>query len=166
MAPLKLKGDRAELEVARDLVRRGYRIAIPYGEDWDFDLIFQRPESTRLERVQVKHSTSNGQVIHVKCRSHSLTNGRVRRTKQYTARTIDWLAVFDPTTDRCFYVPASELLDGRSQLHLRLTPALNGQVLGIRQADHYSDPLPSPDRVEPAGFEPATFDLQNRRSPN
>ena len=53
MAPLKQKGDRAELEVARDLIRRGYRIAFPYGEDWDFDLIFQRPNSSRLERVQV-----------------------------------------------------------------------------------------------------------------
>jgi hypothetical protein len=42
MAPLKLKGDRAEIEVARDLIRRGFRIAIPYGENWDFDLIFQR----------------------------------------------------------------------------------------------------------------------------
>ena len=41
MAPLKLKGDRAEIEVARDLVRRGFRIAIPYGEDWNFDLIFR-----------------------------------------------------------------------------------------------------------------------------
>ena len=36
MAPLKQKGDRAELEVARDLVRRGYRIAIPYGDHWVF----------------------------------------------------------------------------------------------------------------------------------
>ncbi len=48
MAPLKLKGDRAEIEVACDLIRRGFRIAIPYGEDWDFDLIFQRPAATRL----------------------------------------------------------------------------------------------------------------------
>lgn len=35
MAPLKLKEDHAEIEVARDLIRRGFRIAIPYGEDWD-----------------------------------------------------------------------------------------------------------------------------------
>ena len=60
MAPLKQKGDHAELEVARDLVRRGYRIAIPYGEDWDFDLIFQRPASDALERVQVKYATRTG----------------------------------------------------------------------------------------------------------
>ena len=49
MAPLKQKGDRAEIEVARDLIRRSFRIAIPYGEDWDFDLIFARPGSEKLE---------------------------------------------------------------------------------------------------------------------
>ena len=63
MAPLKLKGDRAEIEVARDLVRRGFRIAIPYGEDWDFDLIFARPGHDELERVQVKHVTAKNGVI-------------------------------------------------------------------------------------------------------
>jgi PD-(D/E)XK endonuclease len=82
MAPLKLKGDRAELEVARDLIRRGYRIAIPYGEDWDFDLIFSRPGSHELERVQVKYTESKGDFISVRPCSQSLTNGKVKRTKR------------------------------------------------------------------------------------
>jgi hypothetical protein len=30
MAPLKAKGDLAEVMIAADLIRRGYRIAIPY----------------------------------------------------------------------------------------------------------------------------------------
>jgi PD-(D/E)XK endonuclease len=44
--------------IAADLVRRGYRIAIPYGEDSDFDLIVIRDE--KLERVQCKYTKSNG----------------------------------------------------------------------------------------------------------
>jgi hypothetical protein len=36
---LKGKGDLAELMVATDLLRRGHKIAIPYGEDCDFDLV-------------------------------------------------------------------------------------------------------------------------------
>ena len=47
--------------IAADLVRRGYRIAIPYGEDWDFDLIVCRDE--KLERVQCKYTRSDGQVF-------------------------------------------------------------------------------------------------------
>lgn len=135
---LKGKGDLAELMVASDLLRRGHRIAIPYGEDCDFDLILIR--SDRLERVQVKYARSDGAVVNVRCFSHSLTNGKIRRTKRYTARTIDLLAVYDATTDRCYYVPASELGAGRASIFLRLTPAKNGQRLGTRPAEDYLDP--------------------------
>lgn len=135
---LKGKGDLAELMVAGDLLRRGHKIAIPYGEDCDFDLVLIRNE--RLERVQVKYAQSNGAVICVKCFSHSLTNGKIRKTKRYTAETIDLLAVYDATSDCCYYVPASELGAGRSSLHLRLTPTRNGQRQGTRSAASYLDP--------------------------
>jgi hypothetical protein len=135
---LKAKGDLAELMVAVDLMRRGYKVAIPYGEDCDFDLVLIR--GTQLERVQIKHTRSDGAVINVRCRSHSLTNGKIRRIKHYTAETIDLLAVYDATSDRCYYVPAKELGAGRSTLCLRLTPARNGQRLGTRPAEDYLDP--------------------------
>jgi hypothetical protein len=57
---LKAKGDLAELTVAVDLLRRGHKVAIPYGEDCDFDLVLIR--DNRLERVQVKHARSDGAV--------------------------------------------------------------------------------------------------------
>ena len=135
IAPLKSKGDLAEVAVAGDLMRRGYKIAFPYGEDWDYDLIVCRDE--KLERVQVKYSRSNGEVIYVRCGSHSLTNGKVRATKRYTAEMIDWLAVYDPTSDCCYYIPAAELGDGRSMLSLRLSHTRNNQRSRIRQADDY-----------------------------
>jgi PD-(D/E)XK endonuclease len=138
MASLKTKGDLAELKVATDLLERGYRIAIAFGEDHDYDLLLCRDD--RLERVQVKHSQSNGEVIAVKCYSHSLTNGRVRQTKRYTAATIDWLAVYDATTNRCLYIPASDLGSGRNVLHLRLLEAKYCQRRGIRFADDYCEP--------------------------
>jgi PD-(D/E)XK endonuclease len=91
-----------------------------------------------LERVQVKYADSNGEFILVRCFSHSMTNGRVRGTMHYTAETIDWLAVWDRRLDRCFYVPATELRDGRAHLHLRLRPSRNGQFKRIRFAEDYS----------------------------
>jgi hypothetical protein len=35
------KGDLAELMVAADLRRKGYKVAVPVGEDWDYDLIIE-----------------------------------------------------------------------------------------------------------------------------
>jgi len=119
--------------VAADLVRRGYKIAFPFGEDCDYDLIVCRDERT-LERVQVKYTRSNGEVIAVRSRSASLTNGKVKAYKYYTSETIDWLAVYDATTDGCYYLPASILGPGMSMLHLRLTEARNNQRVGVRFA--------------------------------
>ena len=135
MAGLKTKGDTAELMVAADLVKRGYRIAIPYGEDTDYDLIVER--EGQLERVQVKYVESGDGVIEVRCMSHSLTNGKVRKTKRYTADMIEWLAVYDRNTDCCYYVPAAALGEGRARIHLWLTPARSGRKLGINWARDY-----------------------------
>ena len=134
----KAKGDLAELKVATDLRARGYKIAFPYGEDWDFDLILCR-ESGALERVQVKYARSDGHVIAIRARSHSLTNGKVRATKLYTAAMVDWLAVWEPTLDRCYYIPAAELGPGMNLLHLRVAPTANRQVRRIRMASQYAD---------------------------
>jgi hypothetical protein len=140
MAPLKTKGDMAELIVAADLVKRGHRVAFPFGEDCDFDLLFWRPPSLAFERVQVKHTTSNGEVVVLQARSYSLTGGRIKAIKRYTKRTIDWLVAYDATTDRIFWLPAEELGSGMDTVSLRLVPARNNQRVGIRMADDYSMP--------------------------
>jgi hypothetical protein len=160
MASLKRKGDIAELRVAADLAARGCHVLIPFGEDCDYDLAADY--EGRLHRVQVKYTTSDGRVVLVRGRSHSLTKGKVRQTKIYTATMVDWIAVFDATTDCCYYVPSWILGNkGCGELRLRLVPTLNGQSLRIRRAEDYLDPDFSRDpSVEPAGFEPATFTLQ------
>jgi PD-(D/E)XK endonuclease len=167
MAPLKTKGDLAELKVACDLVERGYRVAIPFGEDCDFDLVAWKPGES-LRRVQVKYSTAKNGSISVRCCSHSLTNGKVKRTKSYTPETIDILAVYELTAHRCYYVPASELRGGRRQLILRVDPARNNQRVGIRFAEAYLEPEPTfiQGEMEPAGLEPAPSSVQAKRSPN
>jgi hypothetical protein len=141
MASLKTKGDLAELKVATDLIERGHRIAIPYGEDNDFDVILIREDS--LERIQVKYTESNGEIVFVRCRSSSLTNGKVKQIKRYTSATIDWIAVYDKTSDCCYYVPAAELGAGRDLMTLRLQPAKNCQQTGIHWADDYRSLEPS-----------------------
>ena len=167
MADLKKKGDLAELKVASDLLARGHRVAIPFGEDSDYDLICDTEGV--LHRIQVKFAQSDGCVLAVRCGSHSLTNGKVRKRKQSTAETIDWIAVYDRTSDRCYYVSADELGSGRTIIHLRLQEARNGQRQGIHFADDYeSFPVPILGRLEmePAGLEPATSRMQTGRSSN
>ncbi len=164
MAATKKKGDLAELKVACDLVAKGHRVALPFGEDCDYDLVVER--DGKLERVQVKYASSATGVIQVRCRSESLTNGRVRRTKLYTSASIDWLAVYDVADDRCYYVPSRMLGSaGRTMLHLRVTPTRNRQRIGVHHARDFEE-LKEAGAMEPAGLEPATSALQTPRSPN
>lgn len=130
MAETKRKGDLAEVVIMADILKRGYKIAIPYGEDWPYDLIVER--NGKLEKVQCKYTASDGNVVHVSCRC---SNNWLTTT--YTQDTIDWLAVYDKTTDQCFYIPSSMLGDGRSLIHLRLTSTKSNQTKKINWAKDF-----------------------------
>lgn len=128
------KGEIGEAMVIADLRKRGFGVAIPFGHDVPFDLILYRKETGGLERVQVKYTESDGKVIRVMNQSNSAWV-----SYRYTASDVDWLAVYDATTDRCYYVHSS-VFDGMSQLILRLVPPANNQRRLIRWAHEYLHP--------------------------
>jgi hypothetical protein len=133
----KEKGDRAELIVAADLSRRGYRIAFPYGDNWPYDLILCR-KPDQFERVEIKFTESDGEAVLARASTHSTVNGHRQNTRKYTLSTIDWLAVYDATSDACYYIPSKELGKGITMLSLRLTKPKNNQLKGIRWASEYN----------------------------
>jgi hypothetical protein len=132
MGATKRKGNLAEIEVIRHAIQLGHRVSLPYGEDAPYDLVVER--NGRLEKVQCKFVQSDGRVIVVRCRS---TNGWA--TKKYSPADVDWIATFDSTTQRCYFVPSSLLGEGKAALHLRLTPARNGQTTRTRHANDFID---------------------------
>lgn len=128
------KGEIGEAMVLADLQRKGYGVAIPFGHDLPFDLILIRKDARALERVQCKYTESDGRRLDVRCASHSAW---VRHT--YRPEEIDWIAVYDATTSRCYYVHSS-VWAGLTRPTLRLAPAANGQRKGIRPADQFLYP--------------------------
>ena len=52
---------------------------------------------------------------------------------------IDWMAIHDATTARCYYLPAALLGTGRTMLHLRVGPTANNQVVGTRWASDFTE---------------------------
>ena len=126
MGKTNAKGEIGEAMILADLQRQGHGIAIPFGHDLPFDLIVVRKENGVLEKVQCKYTTSNGRVIFTKVTS---TSAWVHH--RYTRDEVDWIAVYDATTDECFYLPSS-LWDGQGTLNLRLAPTANGQAKRVR----------------------------------
>lgn len=128
------KGEIGEAMVLADLQRKGYGVAIPFGHDLPFDLVLIRKDTGALERVQCKYTESDGKVIDVRCMS---TSAWVHHT--YGAHEVDWIAVFDVTTSRCYYVHSSTW-GGMVRPSLRLAPTANGQRKGIRFAEAFLCP--------------------------
>jgi hypothetical protein len=124
--------------ILADLQRQGHGIAIPFGHDLPFDLIVVRKEDGALEKVQCKYATSDGRVVMAKVLSTSAwVNHR------YTKDEVDWVAVYDATTQRIFYLPSAEW-DGQAFVNLRLVPTGNRQVIGVRIADDFTELTGSP----------------------
>lgn len=129
------KGEIGEAEVIADLRRQGHGIAIPLGHSHPFDLILIRRDTGALERVQVKFTTSDGRRVVVRCASHSDWV-----SYYYTAAKVDWLATFDATSNRVYYLHSCQW-DGASGVALRLEPSANGQAKGIRWAANFTRPV-------------------------
>ncbi len=132
MGKTNAKGEIGEAIILADLQRQGHGIAIPFGHDLPFDLIVVRKENGALEKVQCKYTTSNGRVVVARIMSNSAWV-----THRYTKEEVDWIAVYDSTSDRCFYLP-SVIWDGQVAVSLRLTPTINGQAKGIRFAKDFT----------------------------
>lgn len=98
------KGDLAEAMVIADVLKRGYQVAKPYGQDWRYDLIVLR--NNKMERVQIKIANHQDNAIKVRCRYNT---GKGRHAKKYTKEMIDWIAAYDQVNNRCYYVPSSVL---------------------------------------------------------
>ena len=132
MAIKKTQGDLGEAIIMAEAVKRGYKVAIPMGEDWRYDLIVVR--NNKLERVQCKYTKSNGRVVTARCCSFNNWN-----TVRYGSSDIDWLAVYDQTTNQCYFIPAGLLGEkGRTTISLRLAPTKNKQHKKILWAKDYT----------------------------
>lgn len=127
------KGGLAELEIAAAAADLGIVVSRPMLEGRRYDLIFD--VENRLLRVQCKSARRQDDVVAIQIRTNRHTpGGYVRGT--YSSDEIDGVVAYCAELRRCFYIPIEDV-DGQGYLHLRLAPARNRQVLGVKMAADY-----------------------------
>ena len=127
------KGAVAEAAIALEATRHGIYVLRPTMEGRRYDLVFDVDH--RFWRVQCKWAQVRNDVVVLPTRTCRHTpNGYVRTT--YNAAEIDLLAAYCGDLDRCYLVPVRDVA-GQSMLHLRLAPARNNQVVGVKFAADY-----------------------------
>ncbi len=128
------KAGLAELKIAAQAADLGIDVYRPMIEGARCDLVFDVGD--RLLRIQCNWATRNGLVIAVRLRTsrHDPSRGYVVTT--YGAGRIDGIAAYCGELDRCFFLPIPEFA-GRTFAHLRLGPARNGRLVGVKMAADY-----------------------------
>jgi hypothetical protein len=127
----KAIGDRSEAIVLAALVKKGYLVSIPFGENQRYDLLAD--DGTRIFKVQVKTGQLHGDVIKYSCSSSHTHRGGVH-ARPYFGQA-DIIAVYCPQNGKVYLVPEEEFVASRA--HLRLVPPANNQRRGIRWASHF-----------------------------
>lgn len=123
----------AESAIAAEAARLGFDVHLPMFGSPRADLILGVGE--RLLRVQCKSAPLQREVVVIRGRTCRRTaTGFAHGT--YSADEIDAIAGFCPELNRCFAVPMA-YFGSRQQMHLRLSPARNGQRAGLHFADDY-----------------------------
>jgi len=127
-------GLRTEAHILSELVRRGYRVLIPFGTNQRYDFVLD----------------VDGEFVRVQCKTGRLKRGRVvystKSVRSNTSKTFvqgyrgqaELFLVFCPETDRIYVVPVDQAPDGYACL--RVDPPRNGQTRGIRWASDYELP--------------------------
>ena len=126
----KTKGDIAELAVSKRLIEEDWKILFPYGENHRYDLVAEK--NNKFLRIQVKYSTPKNGVLEVNCRSSN--NWSVLH---YTSKDIDMIAVYNPKSEKVYFIPVSEI--NHSLIKLRIEPSKNNQKLKIHLAENFSE---------------------------
>jgi hypothetical protein len=132
MAVTKTKGDLGQAMIVADALKRGYKAALPLGEDWKYDLIIQK--KNKLLRIQCKYVTAKNNVVKVRCETHD-----GRNYYKYTDKDLDYLAVYDEVSDRCYYINNAHIGKGRASISLRLEEPKNRQKKKILFAKDFTD---------------------------
>ena len=123
-------GDVSEVTVLAALVREGYRVLQPYGENSRYDLVIERDGV--FSRVQVKTGRlRNGAVLFNAYSSHAHRGGAA--TRGYHGE-IEFFGVYCPDTEGVYLVPVDDIM---LQGFLRVVAPRNGQVRNVRWADRY-----------------------------
>jgi hypothetical protein len=124
-------GDRSEAVVLLALIKAGYNVSIPFGENHRYDLLADDGE--RILRVQVKTGKLSGDVIRYSCSSsHSHRGGVFARP--YFGQ-VDLIAVHCPQNGKVYILPEKEFVATRA--HLRLSEPANNQRRRIRWAREF-----------------------------
>ena len=127
----KQVGDVSESAVITALIKCGYEVSIPFGENHRYDVIVDKDGV--LSRVQIKSGRlRRGVIDYAACSSHFHRKGQNYRSYQ---GEVDYFGIYCKDTDEVYLVPCADAPATRGSL--RIDPTKQGQFKKVRWAHPY-----------------------------
>lgn len=127
----KRKGEISESIIVSEMLKKGYNVSVPFGENTRYDLIIDK--NGQLEKVQCKTGRLKKGVIKFNTVS-TRSNYSETREINYEGE-IDKFVVYCPDLERIFEVPEEKAPNG--EMKLRVEEPANNQKKGINWAEDY-----------------------------
>jgi PD-(D/E)XK endonuclease len=127
-------GLRTEAAILAELVRRGYRVLVPFGANQRYDLVLDM--DGQFIRAQCKTGRLRKGVIIFSTRSIRANMNQVL-FRNYVGE-VELFLIYCPETQGIYAVPVDEAPEGYGSL--RVKPTRNGQAAGVRWARDYELP--------------------------
>jgi len=123
-----IKGDIGELSIMREFLKLDYWCSKPFGDDCPYDLIVDN-KNGQLKRVQIKYVTPDDKnTLRVKFFSETGISYK---------ETVDWIAVYNSDSEKCYLIDLEKFDVNVRSLFLRLEKPKNNQSKGINLAENY-----------------------------
>ncbi|HEV3486330.1 MAG TPA: group I intron-associated PD-(D/E)XK endonuclease [Vicinamibacterales bacterium] len=130
----KAIGDRTTLAVMLALHEAGYRLLVPFGENTRYDVVID--DGGGFARVQCKTGRLRSGAVRFKtCSSYAHHPNPKLLRRDYTGE-VDFFGVYCPENGRVYSIPLAAV-PLRTMAALRVDPARNSQMRGIRFAADY-----------------------------
>ena len=144
-------GEISESAITTRFLQLGYTVLVPHGGNQRYDLVIENTDGS-LWKIQCKSGrlNENGTALIFDTANHNVT-GKNRQNRHYRGQC-DYFAVYNAQLNKVYLIPVDEV--GTSRANLRLVPPKNKNQHGYRMASDYEL------RVDPAGFEPATYQAE------
>lgn len=124
------RGDQSEAAFILTLVRHGYKVLTPWGQNHRYDVVLDTIDGFKKVQCKTGRLERNGDVIVF----NSCSNPYGKKRTNYRGQ-IDYFGVYCPELNKAYLVPVSVV--GVSAGILRLNPTRNGQSKKIRLAKDF-----------------------------
>ena len=132
MKDTKHIGDISEAAGVFRLLKKGYSVSKPVGDNQRYDMIVD--DGSRLLRVQSKNAKIVGDVLNVGLTRVVRENGGYKKIT-YDDSEVDAFIIYSPELDKCYFVNKSDAPS--SAISLRLNEVKSNQQSKIRWAKDY-----------------------------